>query len=343
VRVVNCLQKVVCLVAVALAPAAATSTQFSSAQDIKPRGGVGNTTTQTRPLDELRKELNSISDAFGGKLGYSFHHLKTDERLERRGGELFPTASTIKLAMLCAALELQQEGKISYYERVALEKEDLGGGTGFMKYYREGTKPTLKELLHLMITASDNVATNIVGRRIGMNAVNGWLDRHGFKATRLLLPWPNVKAGLEKDGELRRQVETWGMGVTTPNEMATMLEMIHDNRAGSPAACDEMQRILNHQYFDEGIASQIPPTVAVASKSGIMKYSRSDIALVRSPSGDYVLTIYTNEGKDTGVGWDNEHARAIRAISRAVWRHYHPAGGWLPPEGSEKFSEGPDW
>jgi beta-lactamase class A len=245
--------------------------------------------------------------------------------------------------MLCTALELQQKGKVDYYERMTLGKGDIEGGTGFMKYYREGTKPTFKELLHLMITASDNVATNIVGRRLGMNAVNDWLSRHGFKATRLLLPWPDVKAGLEKDTEMRKQFDQWGMGVTTPNEMAKLLEMISDNRAGTPAACDEMQRILNHQYFDDGIASQIPPSVAVASKSGVMKYSRSDIALVHSPSGDYVLAIYTNEGKDIGVGWGNEHARAIRAISSAVWRHYHPDSRWSPPDGSERFSEGPDW
>ena len=329
--------------AVALVLAVVLLNQSGSAQEGKPRSGGAGRAARTRSLNALRGELNAIADAFGGKLGYSFHHLKTGERLERRGDEQFPTASTIKLAMLCAALELQQQGKVGYYDRLAVEKNDIEGGTGFMKYYREGMKPTFKELLHLMVTASDNVATNVVGRSIGMEAVNGWLARHGFKATRLLVPWPDVKAGLEKDGELRQQVERWGMGVTTPNEMAELLEMINDGRAGTPAACDEMQRILNHQYFDEGIASQIPPSAAVASKTGVMKYSRSDVALVHSPSGDYVLAVYTNEGKDTSVRWGNEHARAIRAISRAVWRHYHPDSRWSPPAGSEKFSEGPDW
>ena len=292
---------------------------------------------------DLKKELDSIAGKFHGKLGYSFRHLKAGDRLERLGDERFPTASTIKLAMLCTVMEMQQKGEVGYYDRRLLEKQDIEGGTGFMKYYREGTKPTLKELLHLMITTSDNVATNIIGRWIGMKSVNVWLDRNGFKETRLLVPWPEVKAGLEKDDELRKQVERWGMGVTTPNEMAKLLEMINDHRAGTSAACDEMQRILSHQYFDEGIASQIPPSVVVASKSGIQKYSRSDLALVHSPSGDYILTIYTNDGQDIRVSWDNEHAQAIRAISRAVWRHYHPNSQWSPPAGTEKFSEGPDW
>jgi beta-lactamase class A len=343
VKLVNRSKKVARLWAVAFTLTVALLNQFANAQESKPQSGSARRTTQARSLGELRKELNAIANTFNGKLGYSFHHLKTDERLERRGDEQFPTASTIKLAMLCAALELQQQAKVGYYDRLALEKGDIEGGTGFMKYYREGVKPTFKEVLHLMITSSDNVATNIVGRRIGMEAVNNWLDRHGFKATRLLVPWPDVKAGLEKDNELRKQVEKWGMGVSTPNEMARLLEMINDNRAGTPAACEEMQRILNHQYFDEGIASQIPPSVAVANKTGIMKYSRSDIALVHSPSGDYVLTVYTNDGKDTSVSWNNEHAQAIRAISRAVWQHYHPDSRWSPPVGSEKFSEGPDW
>lgn len=341
-KFINHLQKVVYLLAVALALVVVLSPP-GLAQISKPPRDNSNKAGQPAALNELRRELDAIAKAFSGRLGYSFHHLKTDERLERMGDEQFPTASTIKLAMLCAAMELQQEGKIGYYDRIALEKGDFEGGTGFMRYYREGTKPTFKELLHLMITASDNVATNAVGRRIGMEAVNNWLSRHGFKATRLLVPWPDVKAGLERNSELHRQVEQWGMGVTTPNEMTKLLKMINDKRACTSASCDEIQRILNHQYFDEGIASQLPPSVAVASKSGIMKHSRSDIALVHSPSGDYTLAVYTNEGRDTGVGWNNEHARAIRAISRAVWRHYHPNSLWSPPAGSEKFSEGPDW
>ncbi len=121
------------------------------------------------------------------------------------------------------------------------------------------------------------------------------------------------------------------------------MEMIAEGRAGTTAACDEMHRILNHQYFDDGIAGQIPPSVVVASKSGVEKHSRSDIAIVHAPSGTYVLAIYTKEAVDTRITRDNEQDAAIRSIAWAVWQYYQPKSKWSPPEGAGKFSTGPDW
>jgi beta-lactamase class A len=75
----------------------------------------------------------------------------------------------------------------------------------------------------------------------------------------------------------------------------------------------------------------------VASKSGRSAHSQSDIAIVHSSSGRYVLAVFIKESKDIRRGWQNEGSQAIRAISRAVWRHYHPDDQWSPPAGVEKF------
>ena len=113
--------------------------------------------------------------------------------------------------------------------------------------------------------------------------------------------------------------------------------MILEGKAGTAAASDEMHRVLNHQYKDEGIASQIPPWIVVASKSGRSEIAQSDMAIVHSPSGAYALTIFTKENKDTRGGWQGERAQAIRAVSRAVWRYYHPNDKWSPPAGVERY------
>jgi beta-lactamase class A len=115
------------------------------------------------------------------------------------------------------------------------------------------------------------------------------------------------------------------------------MEMIVSGKAGTPAATDEMHRLLNHRYFDEGIASRVPPWIVVASKSGRSERSQSDVAIVHSPSGTYALTVFTKEAKDNRKGWQNERSQEIRAISRAVWGHYHPNDKWSPPAGVEKF------
>src|SRR5438132_13212309 len=111
--------------------------------------------------------------------------------------------------------------------------------------------------------------------------------------------------------EIKKLNELCGLGVTTPNDMRSLMEMVGNGRAGTPAACDEMHRILNHQYFDSGIPSQIPPSVCVASKSGAVDHSRSEVALVHSPSGDYVLAVYTKDDRDARWEKDNEGEVAI--------------------------------
>ncbi|MGH9873507.1 MAG: serine hydrolase [Pyrinomonadaceae bacterium] len=290
--------------------------------------------------DSLRKELDAIADKFHGKIGYSLHHLKTGDRLERLGDEQFPTASTIKLAILCAAMEKVGKGEVSYDDARPLTEQDRQYGTGLLHNYRAGTRISLRDLLNLMITRSDNTAAIMLGQWIGTDGVNGWLDRHGLKQTRLLVPFPyrgSFEEAQAKGGKDWALLKVWGMGVTTPNEMRALMEMILDGRAGTPAACEEMQRILGHQYYDDGIAGQVPPWVSVASKHGSEDATRSDVAIVHSPSGDYVLAVYTKGAKDTGVKWDNEQDTAIRAISRVVWRYYHPRSKWSPPAGSEKF------
>jgi beta-lactamase class A len=298
-------------------------------------------------LKNLRQQLETIVKGFHGKIGISLHHLKTNDRLELSGDDSFPTGSTIKVAMLCVVMEKVERGELAYYQKFPLTEDDVSGGTGFLRNYPIGRQVTLKELLHQMITASDNTATRMVLKAIGSDAaINDWLIRNGLPRTHFNVPYPMSDA-VSKDpsarGRVLAQYDLWGMGVSTPNEMRLLLEMISNGQAGSRAACDEMHRILNHQYFDDGIAGQIPPSIVVASKSGVEKRSRSDIAIVHAPSGTYFLAIYTKEAQDARINRDNEQDTAIRSVARAVWRHYQPESSWSPPAGAEKYSTGPDW
>ena len=298
-------------------------------------------TPQSPKLDDLRKQLDSIAEKVTGKLGYSLHHLTKNESMDRFGDEMFPTDSMIKAAIMCAAMEKVERGEIGYHNLRPLLKEDQTGGSGFFQNYKAGAEIEFKEAMHQMVTVSDNTATLMLMRWVGgTEVINDWLNRHGFKTTRLLYPWPISEATQKDEAALKKLFEPalkWTMGVSTPNEMRTLMEMIVSGKAGTPAASDEMHRLLNHQYKDEGIASQIPPWVVVASKSGRSDKSQSDLALVHSPSGAYALAVFVKESNDTRSGLKNERTQAIRAISRAVWRYYHPNDKWEPPAGVEKF------
>lgn len=91
-----------------------------------------------------------------------------------------------------------------------------------------------------------------------------------------------------------------------------------------------MYRMLSGSYWNAEALSQIPPTIQAASKQGFVDRSRSEVLLVNSPGGDYVLAIITKNQTDTSYDRDNEGHRLIRAVSRAVYEHYNPDDPWRP-------------
>ncbi len=177
----------------------------------------------TSNLNKLQKQLETIAGGFHGKIGVSLRHFKMNDKLELRGDEKFPTGSTIKVAMLGAVMEKVEKGELAYYQKFSLTEDDVSGGTGFLRNYKIGKQITLKELLHQMITASDNIATRMVLKAIGSDdAINDWLNRYNLKNTRFNVPYP-VNDLVWKDeiarGKLLAQYNQWGIGSSTPNEM----------------------------------------------------------------------------------------------------------------------------
>ena len=288
--------------------------------------------TPPRKTAALKTELDAVAGDFHGALGYALHHFGTGDRLSLRGDEPFPSASTIKLAVMGEAFRRQQAGEIGYYEAWPLEKRHVRGGAGFLQNYREGVRVELKELLHLMITVSDNTATAWLVEKLGTPHVNAWLDARGLPKTRLLTQLPG-----DASADLKQLAATFGLGVTTPSDMVALMAQLRDGKAGTPAACDEMRRLLSHQYFDDLIAGSVPPGVQVASKSGALNQSRSDVALVSAPSGDYALAVFTKENTDQRWTRENEAEQAIRTIAAKVWAFCEPNRPYMPPPGTAKF------
>ena len=281
---------------------------------------------------KLKAQLMEVKNDFHGDMGISLHNLKTGDKIEINADAEFPTASTIKTAIMCEAFQQLSEGKLRYYETRVYSTTMRKGGSGFIQNYKDGTRIELKEAIHFMIHASDNVATNLVIDFVGgFEPINRWLINHGFQVTRSLT---YIGGGTKWDPDLAKE---WGIGVTTPREMRRLLEMIRLNEAGTPAACDEMMRVLSHQYWDADIPSQVPPYVHVSNKTGALSDLRADNAIVDAPTGTYILSVYTNNNKDRRWVEDNEADRVIRKISSLVWKYYNPHSKWSVPQGVENY------
>ncbi|MEM6337294.1 MAG: serine hydrolase, partial [Bacteroidota bacterium] len=154
-----------------------------------------------------------------------------------------------------------------------------------------------------------------------------WLAEHGFEGTRV---------NSRTEGR-RGDWERYGWGQTTPREIADLMVMIRNGEAVSPAASEEMYRVLTRIYWNDEALSQLPPTVQVASKQGAVSQSRSEVVLVNAPSGDYVFSVITNNQEDKSWTYENAGFTLIRAVSQELWRHFEPTSTWQPAEGMQTY------
>lgn len=279
-------------------------------------------------------DLEKIVASHKGEMGLYIKNLKTGDEYNINGDEPFPTASTIKTATMAAAFAALDSDKSpfkDYYDSRPYDDKTSASGSGIIKNFKNGTKVELKELVHLMITVSDNVATNMLSEWVTLDYINKWLAENGFIQTR---QFSTIGGSSIWDAKGRKE---WGLGRTTPKEMATLMEMIATNKAGTPAACDEMLRILGHQYFDDKIGVQAPPMIYVGSKSGAVNDSRSDSGIVASAGGTYVIAVYTKN--NVNRAWDNtnEAEIAIKKIANLTYNHFNPEHPWTPVKGTEKY------
>jgi beta-lactamase class A len=99
----------------------------------------------------------------------------------------------------------------------------------------------LIDVMHLMIVLSDNTATNMILDRLGADAVNAYLDKIGIRTTRSLRKVGG--GGVSAAGKLAEN-EKYGLGVSTPRDMVTMLERLEHGALVSAEASREMIAVM---------------------------------------------------------------------------------------------------
>ena len=270
---------------------------------------------------------------FEGDLGIAAKNLNTGETISIRGDDRFPTASLIKVAVMVEAYHQIAEGKLRSETTVTLRESDKAGDEAVpLNMMHAGVSLTTADLLRLMIAYSDNTATNLLIGLVGTANVDQRMDAYALPNTRLFRPTfrdgrADVLPQLEKE---------FGLGMTTPREIARLFELIAQGKVVSRAACDEMLATLEQQQ-DRAMIPRLLPLerdhVVVANKtgwdeeklpdaSGFKGEIRTDAAYVRSPKARYVIAICVRRGRDTRATVDNDALVTGAELSRMVYEYF---------------------
>ena len=267
----------------------------------------------TPAAPSLESQLRASVAGFGGDVGIYVRHLRHGTTVALRADELFPTASLIKVPILCGLMARLARGEIDarqplvYDASRAYDEEDLSANL------KAGTKLELDKLIWLMCSLSDNTASLWLQELAGTGtAINEWLARNGFVHTRV-----NSRTPGREDAR-----SSFGWGQTTPREMAELLVTIHERRAVDSAASERMLRALARTYWDKEAVAMVPVGVATISKQGAVNRSRSEVLLVHGRHGEYVLCVITKNQADQSWGRDNAGYELLRAVSKLVYDYF---------------------
>jgi beta-lactamase class A len=269
----------------------------------------------------LHRTLDSLAGAHHGVVGYTVHNIDTGERMERRGDETFPTASLIKVPILVTVYDLVEQKKLALDDPITLLAIDKVPGSGLLQFMHDRSIFTVHDAAWLMITISDNTATNLLLDRIIIRRVWDKMEKLGLPHTKVHSKSFLRIASVAMDSSVK-----YGLGVTTPNEMARLFELLANGKAVSPAADSAMLDILAHNENFEKM-ERFVPGLEIPHKTGETDQVRTECSLFPLQSR-VIACVMTKENQDQRWLIDNEAqlmmARMGEAISHAWPRRPEP-------------------
>lgn len=217
----------------------------------------------------MKEKILKRLESFEGHNGFWFKNMITGEEFGFNENDEFFAASVIKLPMFMYLSKLDAEGKISMDERIQPREEDRVPICGALTLFTDLPEVSIRTLCNLMISLSDNMATNILIDRLGVEEY-----QKGFK-----------EMGLEGT-VLRRKLydeEASGKGLQNkivPKEIGKLLEQMYRREFVNPKVSQEIEDVLCLQQIEHKICGRIRWDYRVAHKTGEDDLVSNDVGLV---------------------------------------------------------------
>ena len=246
--------------------------------------------------DEILSRLASLP----GDIGFFYKNLSTGESFGYRERDMFQAASVIKLPIYAVVMKLWAEGKLELSEKIVCRDEDKLPPCGALYFFTGDVEVDINTLCGLMISLSDNAATNLLIKRLGLDFLNEQFKEIGLKDThleRLLFDAEGSAKGLENR--------------IVPAEMGELLERIYRHSFINEEVSSRMEKLLLEQQINHKIPGYLPEGTPVAHKTGEDDGITNDVAVVYSENPCVIC--FASNFTDVPAA-----ERAIREISLAL-------------------------
>jgi len=255
---------------------------------------------------KLESTVNDVDHNLDGVLGVAILDLASGRKILLHADEVFPQASSIKVAVLAELYRQAQAGKLKLTDLYTVQTNDLVPDSDIMSGLTPGvSRITLRDLATMMVAVSDNSATNVLIDRVGMENVNALMDSLGLTHTRLRRKMMDLKAA----GEGRENI-------STPAEMMALLESLYRGKVLSLEMTAQFFKVLS-THKQSFIPRGLPEGLKIANKPGELEGVRNDSGVVFVENRPYVICAMT-----TYLHHERDGEEAISSISAAAYRMF---------------------
>lgn len=204
------------------------------------------------------------------------------------GDKIYSAASIIKIPVLLQLFKSIEANQVSLYDRMTLTDYYRAEGSGGLQFKAENSTYTLDTLARIMITDSDNSATNMLMSKIGsMIDVNQGIRDWGIKTT---------------------EVQTWlpdlqGNNHTTAKDLARMLYNIDNPKFLSENSSAKIIDYMSHVKNNKLIAAGLGEGASLVHKTGDIGKMLGDAGIVTTINGKkYIVVILANRPYNSPQG-----------------------------------------
>lgn len=254
----------------------------------------------------------------GSDLGVAVHlHARDvdgDATVGIQGETPVVTASVFKIPVAVALARLGHAGILDLSEEVTVDPGTGPASPYGLATFRYPARLSLHDLGLLMMGLSDNVATDLVLEKVGLQAVSDLLAELGLEVTAVpqsceeILDSIGEDLGVDYDDNERtisqypieqirqlRALQPEQTCRTTAEEMTRLLTMIWRGEAAQPEACADVRRWMALQVWPHRLRSGFADDeVAISGKTGTLPTVRNEAGVVEYDDGTrYAVSVFT--------------------------------------------------
>jgi beta-lactamase class A len=292
-------------------------------------------------------EIRRIAASSGGEVGIVAWRLDgAGPRVFFNADQLFPMASSYKIAIAGTLLAKVDDGKLKLEEMLPVNPANyVESDVIATALIHPGVSLSVQNLLELMLTHSDNTATDMLMATVGgAEAVTAWI--HGLEITGLrvdrdtagilrdFFKLPNgifseaLAAARKADPKIEERgshpnptYDNDPRDTTTPMAMAELLTKIFSGHALSPANTKVIVAMMERCHTgDDRIRARLPGGTVVADKTGTLGGSVNDVGVITLPEGkgQVVIAVFIKKS-DLPVA---AREKVVADLSRALYDYF---------------------